>query len=268
MKGIRHWKKALAVLVLLWGSVGEGRAIASPSSQSYLSRNDSQLNIATNRVAFQLAQVNDDLGREGECRAVKRETALYGANSIRAITGIYLNTNDVVQLLEDNRRGQRLIAVFLPQLNISGYVETSELKICPLAAFVQPQFPNNPIPQQPNNPFPQAPQLSSSASQCEITRATYLYEAPGFDSKKRVFLEVEESLEIEPGRSGMADNFQWIYVSRNSRNLSSRRRDSGWIIVDSVGCREFSNQSPINNPDPDFNSDPLIFTDPLPLPEL
>lgn len=260
MKGIKHWKKVLAVLALLGGIAGEESAIASSSSQSHFSRKNPQLNTVTYRVSVQLAQNNDDLGREGECRAIKRESALYGANSIRAITGIYLNTNEVVQLLENNRRGKRLIAVFLPQRNISGYVETSELKICPLSAFVQPQFPNNPI--------PQAPQLPSSANQCEITRETYLYEAPGFDSKKRVFLEVQESIEIEPGRSGMADNFQWIYVSRNPRNLSSRRRDSGWIIVDSVGCREFSNQSPISNPDPSFDSDPLIFSDPLPLPEL
>ncbi|MEM9538753.1 MAG: hypothetical protein AAGA60_04490 [Cyanobacteria bacterium P01_E01_bin.42] len=264
MKGMKHWKKGLAILTLLWGMAGEGSAIASPSNPNNFVRRNSQLDLTKSRVSFQIAQSNnnDDLGRQGECRAIERETALYGANSIRAVTGIFLSPNEVVQLLENNRRGKRLISVFLPQRNLQGYVETSELKICPLTAFARTQLPNN--------PFPSTPQLPASANQCEITRETYLYEAPGFDSRRREFLEVRETIEIEPDRSGMADNFQWIYVHQNSRNLSNRRRRSGWIIVDSVGCREFSNQSPISNPTPDFDSDPLIFTDPLllPLPDL
>jgi hypothetical protein len=167
------------------------------------------------------------LGRQGECRSMKQETPLYSANSIRAITGIYLNENDVVQLLENHRRGQRLIAVFDSQRNISGYVETSELKVCPPIIATQPQttFPTTPF-----NTTPIPFSLPLNLNQCEIIRETNLYESPGFDSQRGELLEVGENLEVDPKRAATANNFQWIYVSNAFGN-------SGWVIVDSVGCR-------------------------------
>ena len=126
---MKHLSSSLVLLSLLWGIVGESAAIAIASTPSQNSQFDNiENNNINNRTPIRLAQ---QLGRQGECRAVTRETQIYAENSIRALTGIYLNENDIVQLLENNRTGKRLIAVSVPQRNISGYVETSDLKLCP-----------------------------------------------------------------------------------------------------------------------------------------
>lgn len=159
-----------------------------------------------------------NLGKAGDCRTVKREVQLYAENNIRALTGIFLNENDVVQLLENNRVGKRLIAVFDPQRQIRGYIETSELKLCPTF----------PIAKAPNTvPFNS---MQNTRFNCQVIRELSLYDSPGFDSQKREFLEIGMNVEVDPQRNATANNFQWIYVS-------TIFGDSGWVIADSVGCR-------------------------------
>ncbi|MGK7926203.1 MAG: hypothetical protein AB4290_13330 [Spirulina sp.] len=230
MKEMKHWSKSLALLALVLGIAGEGTAIAigPTKSPAHLAQQSSQFNISTSQTSLQIAQLSDS-ARSGECHAVRRETPIYRDNSIRAITGLYLNVNDIVYLQEDNRRGKRLIAVYIPQINFSGYVETSELKLCPpiVGPSSTPSLPTStfPPPSLPTSTFP-SPRLD----RCEIIRATNLYESPGFGSQRRDFLELGERVEIDPQRNATANNFQWLYIT-------TELGDSGWLIVDSVGCR-------------------------------
>ena len=266
---MKRLNSAWVLFGILFGIAGESAAIAivPTHNQNPSTSNNTQLENASTRSPFQLAQ---ELGRQGECRAVKRETQLYAENNIRALTGIFFNTNDVVQLLENSRTGQRLIAVFDPQRNVRGYVETSELKLCsptpltsapatvPFATVPSTQFNTipstrfttipstrfttipstrfNTVPVTQFNTIPQTvpfnttPPVTFSSRQCQIVRETNLYESPGFDSQKGEFLEIGMNLEVDSQRNGTANNFQWIYVS-------TAFGDAGWVIVDSVGCR-------------------------------
>ncbi|MEM9538754.1 MAG: hypothetical protein AAGA60_04495 [Cyanobacteria bacterium P01_E01_bin.42] len=265
---MKRLNSAWVLLGVLFGIAGESAAIAivPTHNQNPSTPKNTQIENTPMRSSFQLAQ----LGRQGECRAVKRETQLYAENNIRALTGIFLNTNDVVQLLENSRTGQRFIAIFDPQRNIRGYVETSELKLCPPTALTSApatvpfatvpssrfntipstrfttipstQFTTipvtgfNTVPVTGFNTIPQTvpfntpPSVTFSSRQCQIVRETNLYESPGFDSQKGEFLEIGMNLEVDSQRNGTANNFQWIYVS-------TAFGDAGWVIVDSVGCR-------------------------------
>ncbi len=272
MNKMKYWNSSFVLFGLILGIAGEGNAIASP---------ESPVNRVNAESSFQLAQVNN-LGRQGECRAAKRETPIYRENSIRTVTGIYLNENDTVQLLENNRRGKRLIAVRDMRRNVIGYVETSELKLCPPTPLavnntlpsavpygltqpqsvvytplpqIQPISPSQQVPLFPPvgqygtpptqtivysplnltqpvqslNPRPQQEPFFPSVSRCTIATDTNLYEAPGFDSTKKEFLEVGINIEVDRQRRSTVDNRQWIYAS-------TAFGESGWVSADMVGC--------------------------------
>ncbi|MBP0017129.1 MAG: hypothetical protein J7647_06155 [Cyanobacteria bacterium SBLK] len=269
---MKRLSSAWVLLGLLFGIVGESAAIAivPPQNPNSPTPKNTQFDRASTPSPFQLAQ---SLGRQGECRAVKREIQLYADNNIRALTGIFLNTNDVLQLLENSRAEQRLIAVFDPQRNVRGYVETSELKLCsptPLTAApaTVPVTTFNPIPSTRLNTIPSTRLNTIPSTQFTVVPSTRLNTIPStvfspipqtvplnttpsvtFSSSQCQVIR-ETNLYESPGFDAQKGEFLEIGMNlevdsrRNGRAnnfqwiyVATAFGDAGWVILDSVGCR-------------------------------
>ncbi len=135
MTKICHWGKPVALLALVFSTVGGMKANAtSDSSPSTFNRVFASASAASQqRGSVQLAQ-----RRIGECRAATRSTFVYQerstANPIRA-----LQANEQVRLAEDRNIGG-WIAINSP---ISGFVQTNDLKLCSNTSSSSNPVPSN-----------------------------------------------------------------------------------------------------------------------------